>query len=303
MTSPRAAKSGLHPRNRHNQYYDFAALTAINPSLIPFVRLSPSGDKTIDFANPLAVKALNQALLACFYEVKHWDIPEGFLCPPVPGRADYVHHLATLLAQDNGGEVPRQATILDIGVGANCIYPLIGQYEYGWRFTGSDVNEQALRSAGAIIAANPGLNQRIRLRRQKNESAIFSGIIHKNEYYDASMCNPPFHASAEAAAAGNARKRHNLGLGDAPPNFGGQQQELWCDGGEVTFIQRMIAESVTFARQVRWFTSLVSRGEHLPGIMRTLQEAGAGRVVKTEMAQGNKCTRFVAWSFMPARKP
>lgn len=302
MNNPRAAKSGLHPRNRHSQRYDFDALSVHCPALSGFVRPSPAGEPTLNFSDPLAVKTLNQALLAHFYGVAHWDIPDGFLCPPVPGRADYVHHLADLLAQDNNGEVPRQATILDIGTGANCIYPLIGQHEYGWRFTGSEVNEQALRAAGAIVSANPGLSQRIRLRRQKDATAIFSGIIHKNEFYDATMCNPPFHASSAAANEGNARKRRNLGLSGAALNFGGQQQELWCDGGEVAFIRLMIAESVRFARQVRWFTSLVSRGENLPAIMRALQEAGAVRVVKTEMAQGNKRSRFVGWSFMAARK-
>lgn len=302
MNNPRATKSGLHPRNRHGQRYDFDALCAGSPALAGFVRLSPAAEPTIDFADPLAVRALNQALLAHFYGITHWDIPEGFLCPPVPGRADYVHHLADLLARENQGDIPRQATILDIGTGANCIYPLIGQYEYGWRFTGSEVNEQALRAAGAIVAANPGLSQRIRLRRQKDPAAIFSGIIHKNEFYDATMCNPPFHASAQAADQGSARKRRNLGLQSPALNFGGQQQELWCEGGEVAFITRMIAESVTFARQVRWFTSLVSRGENLPEIMRALQQAGAVRVVKTEMAQGNKRSRFIGWSFMAARQ-
>lgn len=38
-------------------------------------------------------------------------------------------------------------------------------------------------------------------------------------------------------------------------NFGGQQQELWCEGGEVAFITQMIAESQQFGRQVKWFTS------------------------------------------------
>ncbi|MCI9838201.1 RlmF-related methyltransferase, partial [Escherichia coli] len=132
----------------------------------------------------------------------------------------------------------------DIGVGANCIYPLIGVHEYGWRFTGSETSSQALSSAQAIISANPGLNRAIRLRRQKESGAIFNGIIHKNEQYDATLCNPPFHDSAAAARAGSERKRRNLGLNkDDALNFGGQQQELWCEGGEVAFIKKMIEES------------------------------------------------------------
>ncbi|MCQ8930575.1 23S rRNA (adenine(1618)-N(6))-methyltransferase RlmF [Escherichia albertii] len=268
-----AQKPGLHPRNRHHSRYDLATLCQVNPELTQYLTLTPAGEQSVDFANPLAVKALNKALLAHFYAVANWDIPEGFLCPPVPGRADYIHHLADLLAEASGA-IPVNASILDIGVGANCIYPLIGVHEYGWRFTGSETHSQALSSAQAIINANPGLNRAIRLRRQKEANAIFSGVIHKNEQYDATLCNPPFHDSAAAARAGSERKRRNLGLGrDDSLNFGGQQQELW-------------------------FTSLVSRGENLPPLYRALTDIGAVKVVKKEMAQGQKQSRFIAWTFM-----
>ncbi|WP_204353483.1 23S rRNA (adenine(1618)-N(6))-methyltransferase RlmF [Franconibacter helveticus] len=291
-------KPGLHPRNRHQHRYDFAALKQSCPALASYVRLSPQGEETVDFADPQAVKTLNQALLAHFYGVKHWAIPDGFLCPPVPGRADYLHHLADLLAEGNGGALPAQASVLDIGVGANCIYPLIGQHEYGWRFTGSETHDEAFRSAQAIIEGNPGLSRFIRLRRQKRADAIFEGIIHKNELYDATLCNPPFHDSAQSAQAGSERKRRNLGLGEsAALNFGGQQQELWCEGGEVAFISKMIAESKNFSRQVLWFTSLVSKGDNLPALYRVLQQTGAIKVVKKEMSQGQKQSRFIAWSF------
>ena len=244
------------------------------------------------------MKTLNKALLAHFYAVKEWDIPEGFLCPPVPGRADYIHHLGDLLS-DESGNVVKGANILDIGVGANCIYPLIGAHEYGWRFTGSETHAEAFTSAQAILSANPSLNRMIRLRRQKDTTAMFNGVIHKNEQYDATLCNPPFHDSAAAARAGSERKRRNLGQDrDDALNFGGQQQELWCEGGEVAFIKQMIAESKGFARQVMWFTSLVSKGENLPPLYRALTDVGAVKVVKKEMAQGQKQSRFIAWSFM-----
>ncbi len=299
-----AEKPLFHPRNRHRGRYDFAALIACHPALAPFVQLNPYGNESVDFADPEAVKVLNQALLHFHYQIEHWAIPEGFLCPPVPGRADYIHHLADLLAEDYQRVVPRDLNVLDIGCGANCIYPLIGFREYGWRFTGSESNEQAIKSASAIIAANNGLNRGIRLRRQKDNHAIFRGIIHKNELYHASVCNPPFHASASDARQGTQRKLRNLGLDKhAPLNFGGQQDELWCDGGEKAFIGRMIAESVDFARQCIWFTSLVSRKENLPDLRRALEQAGALQVRIVDMAQGQKQSRFIAWSFFdkPAR--
>ncbi|POT58027.1 23S rRNA (adenine(1618)-N(6))-methyltransferase RlmF [Citrobacter amalonaticus] len=291
-------KPGLHPRNRHHGRYDLAALCQAAPELTQYLTRTPAGEQSVDFASPLAVKALNKALLAHFYAVANWDIPDGFLCPPVPGRADYIHHLADLLGETTG-TIPASASILDVGVGANCIYPLIGVHEYGWRFTGSETHEAALASAQAIIKANPALNRAIRLRRQQDSAAIFTGIIHKNEQYDATLCNPPFHDSAAAARAGSERKRRNLGQDkDDALNFGGQQQELWCEGGEVAFIKKMIAESQVFGRQVMWFTTLVSRGENLPPLYRALTDVGAVKVVKKEMAQGQKQSRFIAWSFM-----
>lgn len=300
-----AEKSQLHPRNRHRGRYDFPALIASHPPLAAFVAVNQYGDESVNFADPAAVKMLNQALLHHFYQVENWSIPDGFLCPPVPGRADYVHHLADLLSEDNRSVVPRNISVLDIGCGANCIYPLIGHREYDWRFTGSEVNEEAMRSASAIIAANPGLNRGVRLRRQKDPQAIFNGIIHKNEQYQAVICNPPFHASASEAQQGTQRKLRNLGLAKISPlNFGGQQDELWCEGGEKAFIARMITESDSFARQVVWFTSLVSRKENLPQIWRALEDAGVVAFRTVEMAQGQKQSRFIAWTFQerPARE-
>lgn len=148
------SKPGLHPRNRHRSRYDMKALCQSCPPLQDYIVQTPAGEPSVNFADPQAVKMLNKALLAHFYGVTHWDIPEGFLCPPVPGRADYLHYLADLLADDRGGVIPQQATVLDIGTGANLIYPLIGVHEYHWRFTGSEIGAEAFASAQAIINAN-----------------------------------------------------------------------------------------------------------------------------------------------------
>ena len=40
-------------------------------------------EKTIDFSNPEGVKSLNKALLKAYYNISFWDIPEGYLCPPI----------------------------------------------------------------------------------------------------------------------------------------------------------------------------------------------------------------------------
>jgi 23S rRNA (adenine1618-N6)-methyltransferase len=296
-------KPGLHPRNRHARRHDFDRLAAVCPDLGAFLQRAPHGGLTIDFGDPAAVRALNRALLAEAYGIRGWDLPPGSLCPPVPGRADYVHHLADLLAEDHAGRVPRGPSIrvLDVGVGASAIYPLIGHCEYGWSFVGSDVDQAALTAAACILAANPRLAGALELRPQTDRLAVFAGVVRPGERFSATMCNPPFHASAREASEAAREKWRKLGRAAAgrARNFGGRGAELWCEGGELGFLRRMVAQSADFAGQVRWFSALVSSSESLPALQRALHQAGARQVRTVPMAQGQKRSRFVAWSFLP----
>ncbi|GAC1383752.1 MAG: 23S rRNA (adenine(1618)-N(6))-methyltransferase RlmF [Hymenobacter sp.] len=302
-----AEKDLLHPRNRHRARYNFPQLIRSSAELAAFVQRNAFGDESIDFADPAAVKALNRALLRHFYGLAYWDIPPGYLCPPIPGRADYVHYLADLLAGSNHGRLPPgpAVSVLDVGVGAKCIYPIIGHQEYGWRFVGSDIDRVALQSAQQIVAANPALAGAIECRLQPVPSQVLSGIIRPGEGFDLTLCNPPFHASAAAAAAGSQRKLRNLGTARHPPpvlNFGGRHAELWCPGGEEAFVRRLIGES---ARQPTafWFTSLISKKDSLPGVYQALKKAAAVDVQTIGMAQGQKKSRLVAWTFLtPAQQ-
>ncbi|AYA38917.1 23S rRNA (adenine(1618)-N(6))-methyltransferase RlmF [Hymenobacter oligotrophus] len=293
----------LHPRNRHRGRYDLAQLAAAWPELAAYVAPNAHGNDSLDFANPAAVKALNRALLKQYYGIEQWDIPAGYLVPPIPGRADYVHYLADLLAESNQGELPRGRGIrvLDVGVGANCIYPIIGHREYGWRFVGTDSDPVAVRVAKQIAAANRALAGAVEVRLQPSATEIFGGVIKPSEYFDLTMCNPPFHGSAAEAEAASRRKAHHLGTGHAAKpvlNFGGQANELWTPGGEATFLWRMAEESAHLRHNCYWFTSLVSKKDTLPGLYKSLQKLRATEVRTVAMAQGHKVTRFVAWSFL-----
>jgi len=302
---PTAARPSLHPRNRHQGRYDFAQLLAHCPELAAHTTRTPVGDTSIDFGNPVAVRLLNRALLASQYGIAHWNIPDGYLCPPVPGRADYVHGLADLLAHDNAGHIPRGSTVraLDIGTGASLIYPLIGHHEYGWSFVGTDIDPAALVSAESILQANPPLGAHVHLRQQVQRGKLFAGVVDEHERFELTLCNPPFHASAEEAARGSERKWQGLGKRSqrAPTlNFGGQPNELWCTGGEASFLRRMANESREVADRVLWFTSLVSKAETLSALRRQLARLGARQVDVVPMAQGNKQSRFIAWTFVDA---
>ena len=294
-------KTNLHSRNLHRNRYDFPQLINKNPDLKEFVFVNNYKDETIDFKNPKAVKALNKAILKYHYKIDFWDIPEGFLCPPIPGRSDYIHYLADLLASCNDGIIPRSKLIkvLDIGVGANCIYPLIGYKEYNWHFVGSEINSLAIRAAKNIIDAN-SLSKVIEIRKQNSDNYIFEGIVRLGEKFDLTMCNPPFHNSATDALHGTKRKLKNLGQNEKEPvlNFGGQNYELWCNGGEQAFISRIIKESLKHSKSIFWFTSLVSKKDSLPEAYKALENIKAFDVRTIEMAQGQKVSRILAWTFL-----
>lgn len=302
-----AEKSALHPRNKHRDRYDFKPLIAVCPELANYVKINAYGSESIDFANPKAVKWLNKALLKQYYKVDYWDIPSGYLCPPIPGRADYIHNMADLLASCNKGAIPKGDKIncLDIGTGASCIFPLIGKAEYGWNFVGSDTDEKAIASAQKICSYNPSLSQSVEIRHQENPKDIFHGILSRNEYYDVTVCNPPFHASAEEAQEGTLRKLSSLNQKKVTTpilNFGGQNNELWCDGGEERFVRDMIRQSKQFSTNCLWFSTLIAKKEHLSNIYDALKMAGAADVKTIQMSQGTKNTRVVAWTFLNAQQ-
>jgi|TARA_R110002012_G_scaffold319483_1_gene540342 23S rRNA (adenine1618-N6)-methyltransferase len=298
-----ASKTKLHPRNLHLDGYDFERLVAQTPELEAFMIKNPVGQSTVDFQDPMAVRMLNRALLRTHYDIEFWDIPAGYLCPPIPGRVDYIHHLADLLAENNNlQEAPRGRHIkaLDIGTGASLVYPLIGQSAYGWRFTGVDVDANAIKSARQLRDVN---KLDIDLRLQNNSENIFRGVIQPDDVFHVTMCNPPFHGSFEQANKGTQRKWASLGKGRSTKlNFGGRDAELWYPGGEIKFIARMVAESMDFAKQCLWFTSLVSKKDNLQPLHRILGKARVAEYKVVEMAQGQKTSRFIAWTYFKKKQ-
>ena len=292
----------LHSRNFHNDRYDFKALIKTNLDLQEFVKPNKYGDLSIDFANPQAVISLNKALLAHFYGIKNYTIPNGYLCPPIPGRADYIHHIADLLASCNNGVIPKGKAVigLDVGIGANGIYAIIGSSVYDWNFVGSDIEIESIKSVENIVNSNEILKEKIECKLQTNPENIFTGIIKADEFYDFTLCNPPFHKSLKDAMDGNKRKVQNLTKQKTTKNalnFGGKNNELWCKGGEIAFITNMIKESFEFKNNVLWFTTLVSKKDNLPLIYKKLEDIKAKEIKTINMSCGQKITRVVAWSF------
>ncbi len=302
-------KTNLHPRNIHKHGYDFTALALVSPQLSSFIITNKYQNLTIDFSSLDAVKALNLALLKQHYQITHWDIPQGYLCPPIPGRIDYLHYLADLLKATNNNKIPNkeQITVVDIGTGASCIYPLLGHQQYKWHFLATDIDPVSIEYANQNIQANDLTNEAITCLLQDKADVIFKGILQVDKKYDLTMCNPPFHRSKTEATRGSQRKWQNLNkntvtnnndVQEVNLNFGGQNAELWCAGGELAFIRKIINESRFYQQQVLWFTCLVSKKDNLSAIKQSLKKAKVAEFTVINMAQGQKTSRFIAWSYL-----
>lgn len=286
----------LHLNNKHKNGYHFPELIEKYPALEEFVFVNNYGTKTINFADPKAVKAINTALLFKYYNIQYWDFPDDNLCPPIPGRVDYIHYLADLL---NASGIYKNVKILDIGIGANCIYPLLGNAEYNWKFVGTDIDKKSLDRAQNILKKNK-LTEFIQLKQQTDSTQIFKGILNETDKFSASMCNPPFYRSQEDAMQANARKLEGLGISDTikTRNFSGKQQELWYKGGEKAFIHTYLYESSMFKTNCFWYSTLVSKKENAESMYSSLKKLGATDIKTIPMHQGNKVTRIVAWTFL-----
>lgn len=282
-------EKGLHPENKFNKGYDFDDLVVKNPLLKEYVLENKFGAVSIDFSDPKAVKELNKALLFTFDKIKVWNFADENLCPPIPGRLDYILYLSDLLSSE------KDIKILDIGTGASCIYALLGVAQYNWNFVATDIDVASLDAAQDIIDDNK-LESKIELRQQLNEQQILKGILKDDDSFAAVMCNPPFYKSAEEAQGANRRKTKNLG-NNAVRNFSGNNNELWYPGGEKAFLHNYLYESSLYSKQSMWFTSLVSKKENVVSLQASSRKLGAKEFKVIDMNQGNKVTRIVCWRF------
>ncbi len=279
----------MHPKNPFAKDYDFDKLVQQHAPLNDFVFINEHGNKTIKFGEHQAVKTLNSALLKAQYGIV-WNIPDQYLCPPIPGRLDYLLHVADLIRKTD-------VRLLDVGTGANLIYPILATCHLKWMCIACETDKDALKNAQSIIDQNKQL-QKTELRHQKIRHKILEHIIEPDDCFDVVVCNPPFFKSLYDAQQENKRKAGNLKLRQKDSqNFGGRSNEVWFRGGEVAFLKNMATESVLFKNQVHWFTSLVSKKQHLGSIKRAILKTNPTDLRVIDMALGNKKSRFVAWSF------
>ena len=280
----------------HTNNYNFEVLIDNYPKLQPFVFKNKYGNLTINFSEAKAVRALNTAILKVDYGINYWQFDDNNLTPPIPSRVAYIHLLKDLLLSSN---LDGNIKVLDIGTGANCIYPLLGQSIYNWQFVGTDVNKSSIKQAEKIIAKNQ-LEDKISTRFQNNPNQILQGILAKTDTFTLTMCNPPFYKDETEANSATLKKSKGLNqdTNSINRNFSGISNELWYKGGEKAFLHNYLYESSLFKNKCFWYTTLVANKYNIKSMYASLDKLGA-KIIKTlPINIGQKKSRVVAWTFL-----
>jgi len=273
----------------------FAALAQHYPGLSPHVKVAQGGQASLDFKSYAATRELTRCLLHNDHQLDWW-IPHGQLIPPVTNRLNYIHWLKDLLklssppAEAATGEGSSTVRGLDIGCGANCIYPLIGAATCGWQFVGTDITPEALTWARRNVAANPQLSHLIEVRQvaaadKQTPGGMLLGAVGEGETFHFSMCNPPFFDTLA-----DANQNPNTACGGTPA-------EMVCLGGEEAFVRAMVEESATLGSQVHWYTSMVGKKSTLKEVRRLLHDRSVPVIRSTQFFQGETSRWAVAWSY------
>jgi 23S rRNA (adenine1618-N6)-methyltransferase len=78
----------------------------------------------------------------------------------------------------------------------------------------------------------------------------------------------------------------------------GASVEMVTAGGEVSFVERMIKESLALRERVEWYTTMLGKFSSVSAIVDRLKEVGVQNWAITEFVQGTKTRRWaVGWSW------
>ena len=281
----------------------FAEL-ASSPAHSDLASALAAGNGCLDFSSASAVRSLSRALLMQCFGLTDWTLSDGALVPPIAARAAYLRRMGLIVG--GGVPPPHPLSLLDVGTGANLIFPLLAASPvFGWSATGLDVTPAALSGAAANLALNPSLASRIRLvaGSPTGRPPILApalggeGGTDAASHFDFSVCNPPFFES-DAARATTAK---DPGAAHGGGHAGTAAETVWQGGGEAGFVCAFASESAAFPHAVTWFSSLLGRKASLTAVRGVLGGLRPQPEVRTfTLAEGGgRTTRWVvAWSWV-----
>ena len=238
---------------------------------------------TFDWNNSDLSLLMTKSILNYYFNIKYYHIPKGFLIPPIPSRLNYLNLIFTLLK-----DISEENVIgIDIGTGANIIYPLLGNSLYNWKFICSEINNESYNNAKIILEKN-NLEQKINLIKQDNKNNIFLGILNREKKYIFSMCNPPYYDYEQEIKIEDKKRDNEF-------NF----DEVYYEKGELGFFQRYFEESICYKKNIFLNTILIgkkSNSEIIYDKINTFKDIINLCDIK-KIQTGNNVRYIIYWSF------
>ena len=225
---------------------DFLILMKQFPELKKFI-IKQDEDKekvfSFDWSNNDFSLLMAKSILDYYFDIKYYHVPKGYLIPPIPSRLNYINLINSSL-----NEIKEENIMgIDIGTGANIIYPILGNSVYNWKFICSEINNDAYNNAKIILQKN-NLEKNINLIKQNNKNNIFLGILNQEKKYTFSMSNPPYYDYEQEIKIEDKKRDNEF-------NF----DEVYYKNGELGFFERYFQESICYKKNIFLFTILIGK--------------------------------------------
>ena len=238
---------------------------------------------SFDWSNNDLSLLMTKSILNYYFNIKYYDIPKGFLIPPVPSRLNYLNLINELIK-----DIEKENIIgVDIGTGANIIYPILGNSIYNWKFICSEINNESYNNAKLILQKN-NLEENINLIKQENKNNIFVSIINQENKYTFSMCNPPYYDYEQEIKIEDKKR-------DTEYNF----DEVYYEKGELGFFERYFEESICYKKNIFLFTILIGKKSNSEIIYDKINSYN--NIIKLcdikKIMTGNNVRYIIYWSF------
>lgn len=281
-----SVKSRFHPRNIYKNPPNFKELAIEYPDFRKYVKQELCGRFSIDYQDQGAVKELTRTLLKRDFNLDV-EIDDSRLVPRIPLCLNYILWIEDLL---NVLPPEESKSGIDIGTGNVCIYSLLAARR-GWKMLATEIDPYNFKSATNNIIKND-LFDTISLKMVPDSNHLLIAVLDANSKYDFCMCNPPFFDYREKPINRTLRRAQ---LKQVASNV---QSETCTEGGEVSFITKLMKESVQLKEQIKIFTTLVGKKCDFLYLKKELQKIHPKSTAFTEFCQGRTTRWGIAWTFL-----
>ncbi|XP_044732234.1 U6 small nuclear RNA (adenine-(43)-N(6))-methyltransferase, partial [Chrysoperla carnea] len=281
----------MHPRNIFKTPPSFSELGHKYLEFNKYLKIGLDGKLSLNFNDVEALRALSKVLLLHYFGI-NIEIPKNTLVPTIPLRLNYILWLQDLA---NFLQIPadENVTLIDVGAGATCVYGLLAAKLRKWKVLALESNTESYLVAKRNVETNSLANY-IEVKNNGNdEKNILIGSLHSMENYTFTMCNPPFFKENDESNEKTPKIK-----AQPPKNaFTGTLNELTYPGGEVAFVEKLIAESQILKEQVMIYTTMIGHKKNLKILREKLKSLNIPSYIQTEFCQGNTTRWALAWTF------